>query len=58
MEQKEKIKVFILFDGGKTSCICSRSRRKCNNPECKPDVVLRDKFYGWRDTMSQDKYGK
>ena len=29
METKEKIKVFINFQNGKTVCICKRSRKRC-----------------------------
>ena len=29
METKEKIKVFIDFQNGKTVCICKRSRKRC-----------------------------
>ncbi len=58
MESKEKIKVFICFEDGKTVCICKRSKRKCNNPKCEPDVVERDRYYGWQQTFRQNRYGK
>lgn len=42
METKEKIKVFIDFQNGKTVCICKRSRKRCGK-NCSPEVVERDK---------------
>ncbi len=56
METKEKIKVFIDIQGGKTVCICARSRKGCDKL-CEPDVVERDRFYGWERTLYQNKYG-
>lgn len=46
METKEKIKVFIDFQNGKTVCICKRSRKRCGK-NCSPEVVERDKFAEW-----------
>ena len=57
METKEKIKVFIRTEKGKTICICHRGAKKCNC-KCEPDVVERDKFRGWEATMHRNKYGK
>lgn len=57
MENKEKIKVYIDWQNGKTVCICKRSKKKCNK-KCEPDVVERDKFYGWEETFKQNRYGK
>lgn len=57
METKEKIKVYIDFQDGKTVCICKRSRKGCNK-KCEPDVVERDKFYGWEKIFRQNRYGK
>lgn len=57
MENKEKIKVYIDWQDGKTVCICKRSKKMCGK-NCDPDVVERDKFYGWEKTFQQNRYGK
>lgn len=57
MEEKEKIKVYIDIQDGKTVCICKRNRKGCNK-KCEPDVVERDKFEGWKDTFHRDRFGK
>jgi len=57
MEAKEKIKVFIDFKDGKVACICTRARKRCGK-KCEPDVVERDRFYGWKDAFHRDKYGR
>lgn len=57
METKELIKVYIDFKDGKCVCICKRSKKRCNK-KCTPDVVERDKFYGWEDTFKVNRYGK
>lgn len=57
MQTKELIKVYIDFRDGKTVCICKRSKKRCNK-QCTPDVVERDKFYGWEKTFKVDRYGK
>jgi len=57
MEKVEKIKVYIQFKKGKTTCICIREKKKCNK-NCIPDVVERDKFFGWEKTFRQNRYGK
>ena len=59
METTEKIKVYIEFEGGKTTCICKRRKgKKPCNPKCEPDVVERDKYRGWQETMKQNRYGR
>lgn len=50
METKEKIKVYIDIQDGKTICICKRSNKGCGK-KCEPDVVERDKFAGWKSTF-------
>ena len=55
MEEKEKIKVYIDIQDGKTVCICKRNRKGCNK-KCEPDVVERDKFEGWKVTFRRDCY--
>lgn len=57
METKEKIKVFIDFQNGKTVCICKRSRKRCGK-NCSPEVVERDKFTEWERTFHRDRFGK
>lgn len=56
MGTKERIKVFIKFDKGKTVCICKRNKKRCNE-QCEPDVVERDKYEGWESCFHRDKYG-
>ncbi len=57
MEKKEKIKVFVDIQNGKTVCICRRSNKKCGK-KCEPDIVERDRFTGWESTFRRDKYGR
>lgn len=57
LKEKERIEVYIRFDGGKTVCICPRNQKKCCFP-CEESVVERDKFDGWINTMYRDRYGK
>ncbi len=57
METKEKIKVYIDVQNGKTVCICKRSKKRCNK-NCEPDVVERDKFAEWQSTFRRNRYGK
>ena len=57
METKEKVKVFIRCENGKTVCICPRYKKRCNR-KCDADVVERDKFYGWEKTFHRNRYGK
>ena len=57
METKEKIKVYIDVQDGKTVCICKRSKKRCGK-NCEPDVVERDKCAEWQSTFHRDRYGK
>lgn len=57
MQEKEKIPVFIRIEGGKTVCLCPRSRKGCKKP-CEKDVVTRDVFEGWKQTMQRDRFGR
>lgn len=57
MEEKEKIKVYIDVQDGKTVCICKRSRKGCDK-HCVPDVVERDRYAGWEKTFRRNRYGK
>lgn len=58
METIEKIPVYIKIINGKTVCVCHAGARKCKDPSCTRDVVTRDKFIGWRQTMGRDKFGR
>ena len=56
MKEKEKIPVRVKVINGKTVCICLKG---CKRPQhCEPDIVERDIFRGWQETMRRDKYGK
>ena len=58
MQEKEKIPVYVdVGKNGKTKCICAMSRKGCGKV-CSPDLVTRDRFYGWRESMNRDKYGR
>lgn len=57
MQEIEKIPVFIRIEGGRTVCVCHRSRKKCNR-NCEKDCVSRDKFEGWKNLMNRDRFGK
>lgn len=57
MEEKEKIKVFVDVEDGKTVCICRRSNKKCGK-ECEPDVVERDRFADWESAFHRNRYGR
>ena len=57
METKEKIKVYIDIQDGKTICICKRSNKGCGK-QCEPDVVERDKFAGWKSTFRRNRFGQ
>lgn len=57
MKKHETIKVYIDFKDGETACICLRGKKKCNKP-CTLDVVERDRFRGWEETMKRDRFGK
>ena len=56
MKEKEVIPVRIKIINGRTVCICMRG---CDRPEhCEHDVVERDRFRGWQQTMKRDRYGR
>lgn len=57
MEDKEQIKVYADIVNGRTVCICSRNHKGCSKT-CEKDVVIRDRFRGWGDTMRRDRYGR
>ena len=57
METIEKIPVYLKIKDGKTVCICHAHNKKCK-ASCTRDIVERDKFIGWRQTMIRDKFGR
>ena len=54
MKEREKIAVRVKVVNGKTVCICIKG---CEQ-NCETDIVERDRFRGWKDTMKRDRYGK
>lgn len=57
MEATEKIKVYVNVIRGKTVCVCIHGDKKCDN-ECELDTLVRDRYAGWKDTFTRDRYGK
>ena len=56
MKEKETIPVYVKVLCGRTMCICMKG---CNRKEyCERDVVERDLFRGWQQTMRRDRYGR
>ena len=56
MKEKEAIPVYVTVINGRTMCICMKG---CNRKEyCERDVVERDLFRGWKQTMRRDRYGR
>ena len=56
MKEREKIAVWVKVVNGKTRCICIKGCDRMG--KCEPDMVERDRFRGWQQTMARDKYGK
>jgi hypothetical protein len=56
-ETKEKIKVYVDIQNGKTVCVCHFNKKQCGK-HCEVDTLERDKFDGWEKIMRQDRYGK
>ena len=58
MKEQEIIPVFILYGKkGKAVCICHADRKGCNR-KCQRDIVIRDKYEGWIQTLCRDRYGQ
>ena len=57
MEKYEKLNVCIRYENGSVTCVCLQSNKRCNRA-CEKERVSRYKFYGWKDTFYQDRYGK
>ena len=57
METIEKIPVYIKIIDGKTVCVCHASAKKCK-ANCQREILERDKFIGWRQTMNRDIFGR
>ncbi len=57
MKNKEKLKVLIKYENGKAVCLCLKEHRRCGC-DCETEIVLRDLYFGWKETFYQDKFGK
>ena len=57
MREKEAIEVYVKVEGGKTLCVCPKSKKHCKH-DCELDILERDRYRGWEETMHRDKYGK
>ena len=57
MEETEKIPVFLKIINGKTVCICHARDKGCRQ-NCTRDVVSRDRFDGWKETLYRSRYGR
>lgn len=57
MQEHELIPVYIRIESGKTVCLCPLKKKRCKR-ECERDVVSRDRFDGWMQTMKRNKYGR
>lgn len=57
MEETEKIPVYLKIVNGKTVCICHVRDKGCEN-NCQRDIVTRDKFDGWKNTLYRNKFGR
>jgi len=57
MEDTEKIPVFLKIINGKTVCICHAKDKGCKQ-NCQRDIVSRDKFDGWKNTLYRNRYGR
>ena len=59
MKGIEKIPVFIKIECGVTVCVCHAGAKRCaRSVECHRDILLRDRYAGWRSTMRKDRYGR
>jgi hypothetical protein len=57
MTDTEKIPVYIRIKNGKTICICHAGDKGCDR-RCDRDVVTREIFRGWQNTMKRNRYGQ
>lgn len=57
MGKTELISVYIKIEKGRTVCMCPRWKKRCNQP-CEKDIVERDPYRGWEETLYRDRYGK
>lgn len=58
MKGIEKIPVFVRIERGITVCVCHVAKRCARSRDCHRDVLLRDRFDGWKSTMRKDRYGR
>ena len=57
MKGVEKIPVFVRIERGVTICVCHAGAKACAR-DCRRDVLLRDRYKGWKSTMRRDRYGR
>ena len=57
MTDTEKIPVYIRIKDGKTICLCHVKDKGCDRA-CARDIVSREIFRGWQDTMKRNRYGR
>lgn len=57
MIEKEKIKVYVCFEDGRTICICKRPGKMCDCKTCLKEVVERDQYRDLDKLATQDKFG-
>ena len=57
MEETEKIPVYIRYANGKTICICHARDKGCKR-DCQRDIVTRDRYDGWKETLYRNKFGR
>jgi len=56
MKERETIPVYARIVNGRTLCICIKGCDRMQN--CERDIVERDRFRGWQETMKRDRYGR
>lgn len=55
----EKIPVYIRIENGKTVCVCHAAKKGCPKKDsCARDLVTRDLYRGWQQTMKRNRYGQ
>lgn len=57
MKEYEEIPVFLKRKEGRLVCICLKGHKRCREP-CERELLIRDKFKGWQNTMPKDKWGR
>ncbi len=57
MKDIERIPVYIRIVDGKTICVCHANCKGCSRA-CDRDLVTRDHYRGWQETMKRNRYGQ